>query len=151
MHDRIRVGPEISNPLEQRNPETKAWIEMWLEASTMLPMPQIRTFLKRSLILSLSVVWLASCGNQDGRKTTAPFEPILPFEPVKTAGNTSHPGYELYVKNCYECHQQAHPATLSVEKWKNTVPFMAKHAGVSEADGKKILDYILHMKSRTGQ
>lgn len=99
-------------------------------------------------MLSFFAVWLSSCGNRDTQKPGVPFDPILPFEPVKTADNTSHPGYALYASKCFRCHQQAHPATLSVGKWKNTVPAMAKHAGISQADGKKILDYILQMKSQ---
>jgi cytochrome c5 len=115
---------------------------------TMSSMSRISTFAKHSLVLSLFAGWLVSCGNQKARNTSAPFDPVLPFKPVKTADNKLHSGYALYVKHCYQCHQQAHPATLSFEKWENTVPRMAKHAGISEADGKDILDYILQMKSQ---
>jgi cytochrome c5 len=108
----------------------------------------IRIFTKLSLVIIVSVGWLASCSDQHAKKAQAPFDPILPFKPVKMADNSNHPGYALYVRHCYECHQQAHPATLSVEKWKNKVPTMAKHAGISQEDGSKILDYILHMKSQ---
>jgi hypothetical protein len=109
-------------------------------------MSKIMLLTKRFLVLSAFVGWLGSCSNQHTQKPAPPFDPILPFMPVKTADSTSHPGYALYVSKCYQCHQQAHPATLSVEKWKNTVPTMAKHAGISQADGKRVLDYILHMK-----
>lgn len=111
-------------------------------------MPKFRTVAKRSLILSLSVGWLASCGNQEAPKAEPPFKPVLPFKPVKTADNAKYPGFGLYVRHCYQCHQQAHPSALSVEKWKDTVPVMAKHAGISQADGKMILEYILHTKSQ---
>ena len=114
----------------------------------MAAMLRIMIFVKRFLILSLCVGWVTSCSSGNARKTAAPFEPVLPFKPVKTAENKSHPGYALYVKHCYECHQQADPASLSVDKWTNTVPRMAKHAGVSQADGKQILDYILQLKSQ---
>lgn len=115
----------------------------------MAAMPKIKTVAKRSLVLSLFVCWVTSCGSQNFQKTAAPFEPELPFKPVKTADNKSHPGYGLYVKHCYQCHQQAHPASLSIEKWGNTVPRMTKHAGISQADGKQILDYILQLKAQS--
>lgn len=129
-----------------RRPNAK--IEIQIEISTMASMLKIKTSAKCSLILSLFVCWLTSCSNQNTQKAAAPFEPTLPFKPVKMADNKSHPGYALYVKHCYQCHQQAHPASLSIEKWSNTVPRMAQHAGISQADGKEILDYILHMKSQ---
>lgn len=127
----------------------KVKIVMRDEPSIMAMMSKITSFTQRFLMLSGFVVWLGSCSNKNTQRPVAPFEPTLPFKPVKTADNTSHPGYALYVSKCYQCHQQAHPATLSVEKWRNTVPTMANHAGISQADGKKVLDYILHMKSQS--
>lgn len=98
----------------------------------------------RPLILCLSSMLLYVGCTSLHQKT---FKPDLPFEPVQLADSAKHPGYAIYMKSCYNCHQQTHPATLSTEKWTRTVPEMAKHAGITEKEGKQVLDYILYLKS----
>jgi hypothetical protein len=76
------------------------------------------------------------------------FKPEMPFEPVHLAEYTKHPGYAVYMKSCYQCHQQAHPASLTFEAWEQTVPEMAKHASISETEGTQVLNFILFLKSQ---
>lgn len=98
------------------------------------------------LLIFTSVFIFSACTGIQKKKPNAP-EPDLPFKPVKIAEHSKHPGFSIYMKTCHQCHQQADPTTLSVEKWQNKVPTMAKHAGISKEDGEKVLNYILHVKS----
>ncbi|MFT5904436.1 MAG: hypothetical protein ACI9E1_000010 [Cryomorphaceae bacterium] len=52
------------------------------------------------------------------------------------------------MKTCYQCHDQTDPSTLSTKKWTMTVPAMAEHAGITEEEGKQVLEYILYVKSQ---
>ncbi|MGE9266830.1 MAG: hypothetical protein ACQKBY_01940 [Verrucomicrobiales bacterium] len=88
---------------------------------------------------------LASCSSH--KTENPPYEPDLPFRPAKISDHTQAPGYGLYMKSCYQCHQQADPASLTNEKWEMTVPVMAKHAGITEKEGQLVLNYILHVRS----
>lgn len=98
----------------------------------------------RILLLCVALV-MASCV---GDKATNAPNPDLPFKPVNIPEHNEKPGYGVYLKSCYQCHQQADPSTLSVDKWKNTVPAMAEHAGITKEEGEQVLDYILYVKSQ---
>ncbi|MBK1830100.1 hypothetical protein JIN77_05165 [Verrucomicrobiaceae bacterium R5-34] len=87
-----------------------------------------------------------SCSTQDEPKE-APFKPVMPYEPVKNTDLTKHEGHSLYMKTCYQCHQQADPTSLSEKKWSMTVPAMATHAGITQSEGQQVLEYILNVKS----
>lgn len=57
-------------------------------------------------------------------------------------------GYGVYITQCYQCHEQPNPATLTETQWKNIVPVMAAHAGIKETDKEMVLAYLLAQRKK---
>lgn len=55
-------------------------------------------------------------------------------------------GYGVYTRQCYQCHAQPDPSKLTEQQWKNIVPVMGKHAGISDEDRENVLAYLLARK-----
>jgi len=54
--------------------------------------------------------------------------------------------HQLYIKKCGSCHSVKIPRSLSEEKWRTTLPKMAKKAKLNEEQQALLLNYILTMR-----
>lgn len=55
-------------------------------------------------------------------------------------------GHAVYLAQCTRCHEAKLPETISREDWHIVVPGMAWNAGISKADEKAVLAYLLAAK-----
>jgi len=55
-------------------------------------------------------------------------------------------GHAVYLAQCTRCHEAKLPETISHEDWHIVVPGMAWNAGISKADEKAVLAYLLAAK-----
>lgn len=99
-------------------------------------------------LLAVCVICIFTSCTLTNNKKKSTYNPSLPYRPVNISDNTERRGYGVYMKTCYQCHDQTDPSTLSTKKWTMTVPAMAEHAGITEEEGKQVLEYILYVKSQ---
>ena len=52
-------------------------------------------------------------------------------------------GHAVYMSQCTRCHEPMMPSQVSKADWHIVTPGMAWNAGISEADEKALLKYIL--------
>lgn len=52
-------------------------------------------------------------------------------------------GYSVYMLKCGECHERKLPSQISDMSWHRVVPGMAWNAGLSDADEKALLSYLV--------
>ncbi len=52
-------------------------------------------------------------------------------------------GYAVYMLKCGECHERKLPSQVSDMRWHKVVPGMAWNAGLSAADEKALLSYLV--------
>jgi hypothetical protein len=57
-------------------------------------------------------------------------------------------GRSVYLAQCGRCHELIAPASLKTSDWKLVVPGMCWNAGLSAADEKAVLNYVLAAKHR---
>ena len=55
-------------------------------------------------------------------------------------------GHAVFLAQCTRCHEAKLPETISHEDWHLVVPGMAWNAGISKADEKAVLAYLLAAK-----
>jgi cytochrome c5 len=55
-------------------------------------------------------------------------------------------GHAVYLAQCTRCHEAKLPETITHEDWHIVVPGMAWNAGISKADEKAVLAYLLAAK-----
>ena len=55
-------------------------------------------------------------------------------------------GYGIYMRQCYQCHTQPSLSKLSSAQWEAMVPVMGDHAGISNKETEKVLEYLLARK-----
>ncbi len=88
------------------------------------------------------VVLLSACAG--------PKQPLLPS--VEMASRSGKPlttlqrGHSVYLAQCTRCHEAKLPESISHEDWHVVVPGMAWNAGISKADEKAVLAYLLAAK-----
>lgn len=99
--------------------------------------------MKNLSLVDLGVVaLLCSCAG--------PMQPPLPSPEM--AGRSGKPlstlqrGHAVYLAQCTRCHEAKLPETISHEDWHVVVPGMAWNAGISKADEKAVLSYLLAAK-----
>lgn len=102
--------------------------------------------MKKSILLISTVFALASCSESFITPTQADADRMKSEFPEITVASLTE-GKTLMENNCHKCHALVKPQAESVEEWKHVVPIMAKKAKLSEAEGDKILQYILTAKS----
>jgi hypothetical protein len=60
-------------------------------------------------------------------------------------------GHVRYMLNCGECHAYQLPERVDIMDWEDAMPKMIRHAGLSSADEKAVLDYVIAVKKQKGQ
>ena len=94
-----------------------------------------------------SVLLISACGHFSGSKDLSP-----PSKELSKKSGVPHStlmdGYGIYMRQCYQCHAQPDPSTLTGDQWNTIVPVMAQHAGISEKDKKAVLAYLLAHKEK---
>lgn len=79
-----------------------------------------------------------------------PKQPPLPSPEMASrsgkALTTLQRGHSVYLAQCTRCHEAKLPESISHEDWHVVVPGMAWNAGISKADEKAVLAYLLAAK-----
>ena len=60
-------------------------------------------------------------------------------------------GHVRYMLKCGECHAYQLPERVDIMDWEDAMPKMIRHAGLSSADEKAVLDYVIAVKKQKGQ
>lgn len=95
-----------------------------------------------SLVGAGLMVLLCSCA---GPKQAPLPSPEMAARSGKPLG-TLQRGHAVYLSQCTRCHEAKLPETISHEDWHVVVPGMAWNAGISKADEKAVLAYLLAAK-----
>lgn len=98
-------------------------------------------------------VWLAACflGLIVSCVPSAPGIPEPDAAMAEKSGisiETLAGGRRVYVSQCGRCHELVAPDAVKTSDWKLVVPGMCWNAGLSAADEKAVLNYVLAAKNR---
>jgi hypothetical protein len=106
---------------------------------------QVRVYpMKRwNCVWVLVALVLTDCA---GNRKTAP----VPYPAMAASANCSleklQQGRGIFVTQCAQCHELVAPADVKTSDWKLVVPGMCWNAGLTRADERLILNYVLAVK-----
>jgi hypothetical protein len=67
----------------------------------------------------------------------------------KTPLDTLQTGHGVYMRKCGECHTHLLPDEITSKDWHIIVPGMAWNAGITPAEEKALLKYIIAARSKS--
>lgn len=67
----------------------------------------------------------------------------------KTSLETLQTGHGVYMRKCGECHTHLLPDEITSKDWHIIVPGMAWNAGISPAEEKALLKYIIAARTKS--
>jgi cytochrome c5 len=103
-----------------------------------------------STILSLVLLTACSMFQPSQRKVSkdAPIPNEAMAKSSKVSLETLQTGHGVYMRKCGECHTHLLPNEVSNADWHIVVPGMAWNAGITPADEKALLKYLIAAKSQ---
>jgi cytochrome c5 len=93
----------------------------------------------------MTSLWLSAC---------APAPKVIPVATPEMAAASGVPlktlqrGNAIYLSKCGRCHELIAPDQVKTSDWRLLVPGMCWNAGLTQADEKEILKYVLAAKTR---
>lgn len=97
-----------------------------------------------------SIPWMLVVGISLLASCAGPKQPPIPSAEMSTRSGKSlatlQRGHAVYLAQCTRCHEAKQPQNISREDWHVVVPGMAWNAGISKADEKAVLAYLLAAK-----
>jgi cytochrome c5 len=99
----------------------------------------------------LSLVSLTACSMFQPSPRKVSQDAPIPNEDMakssKVSLETLQTGHGVYMRKCGECHTHLLPNEVSTADWHIVVPGMAWNAGITPADEKALLKYLIAAKS----